>query len=135
MATAEKEITCPMCGFKNPESAERCRSCGAKVEEISASYSEDEARNRRYQQEHFEMKWALVAAGETGGAAEAPVWGSQQRADHGGVGGGGQGAVTEAGPEGGGEIGQGVAGAAAPVHVGAGLRGGRQDGLRGAERR
>ena len=63
MATAEKEITCPMCGFKNPESAERCRSCGAKVEEISASYSEDEARNRRYQQEHFEMKWALVAAG------------------------------------------------------------------------
>jgi DNA-directed RNA polymerase subunit RPC12/RpoP/uncharacterized membrane protein YhdT len=63
MATAEKEITCPMCGFKNPESVERCRSCGAKVEEISASYSGEDAPNRRYQQEHFEMKWALVAAG------------------------------------------------------------------------
>src|SRR5262249_53294475 len=32
MATAEREISCPMCGFKNPESVERCRSCGAKVE-------------------------------------------------------------------------------------------------------
>jgi hypothetical protein len=63
MATAEREITCPMCGFSNPESAERCRSCGAKVEEVSTTYSSEEAYERRYQQEHFEWRWALLAAG------------------------------------------------------------------------
>lgn len=59
---AEREITCPMCGFKNPESVERCRSCGAKVEELSASFSTEDAYERRYQQEHFEWKWAARAA-------------------------------------------------------------------------
>jgi hypothetical protein len=63
MATAEREITCPMCGFKNPESVERCRSCGAKVEEIVSSYSSEEAQERRYQQDHFEWRWALMACG------------------------------------------------------------------------
>src|SRR5256885_8925977 len=63
MATAEREITCPMCGFSNPESAERCRSCGAKVEEVSTSYSAEEAYERRYQQDGFEIRWALLAAG------------------------------------------------------------------------
>jgi hypothetical protein len=63
MATAEREITCPMCGFSNPESAERCRSCGAKVEEVSTTYSGEDAYERRYQQDHFEWRWALMAAG------------------------------------------------------------------------
>jgi uncharacterized membrane protein YhdT len=63
MATAEREITCPMCGFTNPESVERCRSCGAKVEEVSTTYSGEDAYERRYQQDHFEWRWALLAAG------------------------------------------------------------------------
>jgi uncharacterized membrane protein YhdT/DNA-directed RNA polymerase subunit RPC12/RpoP len=63
MATAEREITCPMCGFNNPESAERCRSCGAKVEELSTTYTAEEAYERRYQQDHFEWRWALMASG------------------------------------------------------------------------
>jgi hypothetical protein len=62
MATTEREITCPMCGFKNPESVERCRSCGAKVEALSSSYSEEEAYERRYQQDSFEWKWAVRSA-------------------------------------------------------------------------
>lgn len=60
---ATEEITCPMCGFKNPADAGRCRSCGAKVEALTASYSDDEQQARRYQQEDFEWKWALVACG------------------------------------------------------------------------
>jgi hypothetical protein len=52
-----------MCGFKNPADTERCRSCGAKVEALTTTYTEEEAHARRYQQEHFELKWALVAAG------------------------------------------------------------------------
>jgi hypothetical protein len=63
MATAEREITCPMCGFNNPESAERCRSCGAKVEVLSTTYTAEEAYERRYQQDQFVWRWALVAAG------------------------------------------------------------------------
>ena len=63
MATIEQEITCPMCGFKNPESAPRCESCGAKVEEVRAVYSDEEVYARRHQQDRFELKWALVAAG------------------------------------------------------------------------
>jgi hypothetical protein len=62
MAAAAEEITCPMCGFKNPEDQERCRSCGAKVEALAVSYSAEEAHARRYQQEDFEWKWALLAA-------------------------------------------------------------------------
>lgn len=60
---AEREIPCPMCGGTNPESAERCRSCGAKVEALTASYSADEEQARRYQQDHFELRWALTASG------------------------------------------------------------------------
>ena len=59
---AEQEITCPMCGFKNAASADRCHSCGAKVEALSATYTEEEQQARRYQQEHFEWKWALTAS-------------------------------------------------------------------------
>lgn len=62
MSTTEREITCPMCGFKNPESIERCRSCGAKVEELSTTYSDEEASDRRYQQDSFEWKWAIRSA-------------------------------------------------------------------------
>lgn len=62
MPTAEREITCPMCGFNNPESVERCRSCGAKVEELSSGYSDEEAYERRYQQESFDWKWAIRSA-------------------------------------------------------------------------
>ncbi|HEY2735355.1 MAG TPA: hypothetical protein VGI70_15265, partial [Polyangiales bacterium] len=40
---------------------ERCRSCGAKVEELSASYSGGDD-DRRLQQDHFELKWALLAS-------------------------------------------------------------------------
>jgi hypothetical protein len=51
-----------MCGFENPADAGRCRSCGAKVEEVKALYSEEELHRKRYQQEAFEWKWALLAA-------------------------------------------------------------------------
>jgi uncharacterized membrane protein YhdT len=58
---AEAEVLCPMCGGTNPPDAKRCRSCGAKVEALTASYSSEEEQARRYQQEHFELRWALRA--------------------------------------------------------------------------
>jgi hypothetical protein len=60
---AAQEITCPMCGFKNPDDRDRCQSCGAKVEALSSSYTAEEQHARRYQQDDFEWKWALVATG------------------------------------------------------------------------
>ena len=58
---ATQEITCPMCGFKNRADAGRCHSCGAKVEALSALYTAEEEHKKRYQQEDFEWRWALVA--------------------------------------------------------------------------
>ncbi|MBN1652699.1 MAG: zinc ribbon domain-containing protein [Deltaproteobacteria bacterium] len=60
---AVHQITCPMCGFKNPADAGRCRSCGAKVEEYSATYTKEEEDAKRYQQESFEWKWAFSSCG------------------------------------------------------------------------
>ena len=60
---ATQEITCPMCGFKNRADAGRCRSCGAKVEALSALYTAEEEQKKRYQQEAFEWKWAFAAFG------------------------------------------------------------------------
>jgi len=63
MASEPREITCPMCGFKNPDSASRCRSCGARVEAPTGGYSVDDAYERRHQQDQFEWRWALIACG------------------------------------------------------------------------
>jgi hypothetical protein len=60
---ARDDITCPMCGFKNASDTERCTSCGAKVEAYTAAYTAEEEHARRYQQEEFEWRWALLAAG------------------------------------------------------------------------
>ncbi len=60
---ADEEITCPVCGFANPDKTERCRACGAKLETLAANYTEEELHARRYQQESFEGRWALIAAG------------------------------------------------------------------------
>ena len=60
---ADQDITCPVCGFNNPPSTARCRSCGAKVEALVANYTAEEEEARRYQQDSFEWKWALMAAG------------------------------------------------------------------------
>lgn len=61
MRTLE-EIVCPMCGFRNSIEQERCVSCGAKVELFSPGALRDDVRARRYQQEDFEWKWALIGA-------------------------------------------------------------------------
>jgi DNA-directed RNA polymerase subunit RPC12/RpoP len=61
---AAKEIVCPMCGFKNPSTAARCSSCGARVEALGAGdLTEEEEYARRHQQDNFEWKWAFISFG------------------------------------------------------------------------
>jgi hypothetical protein len=57
-------VTCPMCGFENQHSAQRCASCGAKIEAFGAGeYTDEELLARRFEQENFEWKWAGIACG------------------------------------------------------------------------
>lgn len=59
---AAQEIVCPVCGFKNPATAERCASCGARVEALGmVDLTEEEERERRHQQDSFEWKWVFVS--------------------------------------------------------------------------
>jgi hypothetical protein len=64
---AEATVICPMCGFKNDAADERCSSCGARVEALRVSYTEDELYRRRHQQDDFEWTWAGLAAGVAAG--------------------------------------------------------------------
>ena len=64
---SDETIICPMCGFKNPADEERCESCGARVESLRLSYSDEDAFKRRHQQEEFEWSWAALAAGVAAG--------------------------------------------------------------------
>jgi hypothetical protein len=61
MAGAKDELICHVCGFKNAPDAERCVSCGAKLEELSAAYSAEEAADRKDQQRGFSPLWAAIS--------------------------------------------------------------------------
>jgi len=61
MATDKDQIVCHVCGFKNDSKAERCVSCGAKLEELSGAYSAEEEAKRKNQQKGFDIKWAAIA--------------------------------------------------------------------------
>ncbi|HJL19577.1 MAG TPA: zinc finger Ran-binding domain-containing protein [Sandaracinaceae bacterium LLY-WYZ-13_1] len=61
MASSKDQVICHVCGFKNAPSAERCVSCGAKLEELAADYSAEEEARRRHQQEGFDIKWAVLS--------------------------------------------------------------------------
>lgn len=61
MASSKDQVVCHVCGFKNAHDADRCVSCGAKLEELSADYSAEEEARRRNQQDGFEIKWAAIA--------------------------------------------------------------------------
>jgi hypothetical protein len=58
---AAQDIICSVCGSKNPASAKRCASCGAKIEPLGEGLlTPEEQAAKRYQQEGFLWKWAFV---------------------------------------------------------------------------
>lgn len=58
---AKDPIVCHVCGFKNQPEAQRCVSCGARLEGVSVDYSAEEEAARRNQQTGFEIKWVVAA--------------------------------------------------------------------------
>jgi hypothetical protein len=71
-----KSLTCPSCGFaKNPPGAQRCSSCGAKIEEMSRKRSREEELERRYQQEGINLTWMFIAFAVQGVLTGAIVFG------------------------------------------------------------
>ncbi len=61
MASEKDQIVCHVCGFKNDPKAERCVSCGAKLEELSGAYSAEEEAKKKNQQSGFAILWAVIA--------------------------------------------------------------------------
>lgn len=61
MASSKDPIVCHVCGFKNQPEAQRCVSCGARIEGVATDYSAEEDAARRNQQTGFEVKWVVVA--------------------------------------------------------------------------
>lgn len=58
---AAAEIECQVCGAKNPRSAERCRSCGARLAELTRELSDEEIFARRNQPDGFEWRWVFIS--------------------------------------------------------------------------
>lgn len=56
-------IVCPSCGFKNtaPLAAERCVSCGARIEDVARGIPLSERSGDRYQQQTFDVRWFGIA--------------------------------------------------------------------------
>lgn len=61
MSAPKDEVVCHVCGFKNAATAERCVSCGAKLEELSAAYTAEEEAKRKGQFDGFDVKWAVLS--------------------------------------------------------------------------
>jgi MFS family permease len=63
MAAPKKPVTCASCGFaNNPPGAERCASCGAKIDDLNArKRTREEELERRYQQEGVNLWWMMIA--------------------------------------------------------------------------
>ena len=57
-----KPIACASCGFaKNAPNAERCASCGAKLEAVTKAAQTAEDAERRYSQEGINVKWMGIS--------------------------------------------------------------------------
>lgn len=61
---AADEIVCTICGAKNQAHAERCISCGARLDALGArELTDEEEYERRHQQDTFEWKWVFMSFG------------------------------------------------------------------------
>ena len=66
-----------MCGFKNPAKQERCRSCGAKVEVLAASYTSEEEQFAEVQNAKYKQKTEeYIEEGHSTEVEKNMVWGS-----------------------------------------------------------
>ncbi len=54
-------VPCHVCGFKNEPRAERCVSCGARLEAVQVEYTAEEEAARANQQEGFSVLWVIIA--------------------------------------------------------------------------
>ena len=58
---ASEKIICAVCGAGNTTSADRCRSCGAKIIQFGKDLTEEELYARRHQQDTFHWKWVVIS--------------------------------------------------------------------------
>ena len=58
---AADEIECHVCGALNAKGTERCHACGARLTELLAELTEEEAHARRHQPDAFELRWVAIS--------------------------------------------------------------------------
>ncbi|GAB4200918.1 MAG: hypothetical protein OHK0013_12400 [Sandaracinaceae bacterium] len=58
---SKDSIVCHVCGFKNDPNAQRCVSCGARLEAVQVEYTAEEEAARANQQEGFSLLWVIAA--------------------------------------------------------------------------
>ncbi len=56
-------IECHVCGASNARGTERCQSCGARISELAAELTDEEAHARRHQPDDFELRWVFISFG------------------------------------------------------------------------
>lgn len=57
-----KNIVCSSCGYQtNPPDADRCGSCGARLEGAGKDGRAHDDPDRRYQQQGFSVRWFFIA--------------------------------------------------------------------------
>jgi hypothetical protein len=62
MASSKDQVICHVCGFKNEPDAERCVSCGAKLEELSGAYTaEEQAARKPTKPGGFAFQWVAIS--------------------------------------------------------------------------
>lgn len=72
---ATKQIVCASCGFKNASNAQRCVSCGSKVNWADLTKERVRSEDQRYQQEGFSIVWFLIAIVVQALLTGAIIWG------------------------------------------------------------
>jgi hypothetical protein len=58
---AAGDIECQVCGSRNEQGTERCKSCGARLSELSTELSDEELYARRNQPDGFEWRWVFIS--------------------------------------------------------------------------
>jgi hypothetical protein len=56
-----KVVACASCGFKNPDSAKRCASCGASTDGPRSVRAGESPASKRYQQSGFSVLWLGIS--------------------------------------------------------------------------
>lgn len=63
VAKTSDTLECHVCGAKNPITASRCNSCGARLESLAVLSQEVDADSKRSSSQGFSPTWVMISSG------------------------------------------------------------------------